>query len=99
MPQQLLFVKLVKGVSNENRQFVSNGIRQTFKSQATLFMDTKQLIENLENIMGLFNFFILLIGLISLTLTFFLLLISTRQNVKDNIWEYGVLRSMGFTKS
>ncbi len=48
--------------------------------------------------MRVFNFFILLIGLISLTLTFFLLLVSTRQNVKDNIWEYGVLRSMGFTK-
>lgn len=36
---------------------------------------------------------------ISLTLVFFLLLVSTRQNVRDNIWEYGVLRSMGFTKA
>lgn len=60
-------------------------------------MDTEQLINNLKNIMLVFNFFIGLIGLISLTLTFFLLLVSTRQNVKDNIWEYGVLRSMGFT--
>ena len=40
-----------------------------------------------------------LIALISLTLVFFLLLVSTKQNVRDNIWEYGVLRSMGFTKA
>jgi ABC-type antimicrobial peptide transport system permease subunit len=49
--------------------------------------------------MTLFNLFIALIALISLILTFFLLLIATRQNVRENIWEYGVLRSMGFTRS
>lgn len=49
--------------------------------------------------MQVFNVFIGIIGIISLVLTFFLLLVSTRQNVKDNIWEYGVLRSMGFTKA
>ena len=31
-------------------------------------------------------------------LTFFLLLVATTQNIRDNIWEYGVLRSMGVTK-
>ena len=33
-----------------------------------------------------------------MTITFFLLLVSTRQNVRQNIWEYGVLRSMGVTR-
>ena len=32
-----------------------------------------------------------------MTITFFLLLVSTRQNVRQNIWEYGVLRSIGVT--
>ena len=36
-----------------------------------------------------------IIGAISLTIAFFLLLISTTQNVKDAIWEYGVLRACG----
>ena len=48
--------------------------------------------------MMVLNIFIAIIAIISLTLTFFLLLVSTRQNIRDNIWEYGVLRSMGFTK-
>jgi len=32
VPQQLLFVKLKPDVSAEDRQFVANGIRSTFKS-------------------------------------------------------------------
>jgi len=47
----------------------------------------------------IFDIFIGLISMIALSLTFFLLLVSTRQNVRDNIWEYGVLRSIGFTKA
>ena len=41
---------------------------------------------------------IYIIGAISLVISFFLLLIATTQNVKEAIWEYGVLRSMGITK-
>lgn len=40
-----------------------------------------------------------MIGIIALVLTFFLLLVATTQNIRDNIWEYGVLRSMGVTKA
>jgi len=44
-----------------------------------------------------FTFFVGLIGFISLILTFFLLMVATTSNIRDNIWEYGVLRSMGVT--
>jgi ABC-type lipoprotein release transport system permease subunit len=45
-----------------------------------------------------FTFIVGIIGVISLILTFFLLLVATTSNIKDNVWEYGVLRSMGITK-
>lgn len=38
-----------------------------------------------------------MIGFIALSLTFFLLMVATTSNIRDNIWEYGVLRSMGVT--
>jgi ABC-type antimicrobial peptide transport system permease subunit len=38
------------------------------------------------------------LALISLVLSFFLLLISNTQNIMEAIWEYGVLRSMGVTE-
>ena len=47
----------------------------------------------------IFNLFIAIIASISLFIAFFLLLISMTQNVTDASWEYGVLRSMGLTKS
>ena len=40
-----------------------------------------------------------MIGAISLTIAFFLLLIATTTNVKEAVWEFGVLRSMGVTKA
>ena len=40
-----------------------------------------------------------IIAAISLFIAFFLLLVASTQNVNDAIWEYGVLRSMGLTKS
>ena len=40
-----------------------------------------------------------IIAAISLFISFFLLLVASTQNVNDAIWEYGVLRSMGLTKS
>ena len=42
--------------------------------------------------------FMSLIALISLFIAFFLLMISTTQNVHEAVWEYGVLRSIGVTK-
>jgi hypothetical protein len=33
--------------------------------------------------------FVGIVGVIALILAFFLLLISTTQNIKENVWEYG----------
>lgn len=56
------------------------------------------MVDSLSAVMLCFNILIGLIGVVALILTFFLLLVSTTQNVKDNVWEYGVLRSIGVTK-
>ena len=34
-----------------------------------------------------------------MALSFFLLLVSTTQNIRENVWEYGCLRAMGFSKA
>ena len=43
--------------------------------------------------------FVTVVGIIALTLSFFLLLISTTANIKENLWEFGVLRAIGLTQS
>lgn len=97
MPQSQIFVKLKKGISDEQRTFIGDGIRSLFKSEQTFFINVHDEFDLLDNAFMSLDIFILLVALISIALTFFLLLVSTRQNVKDNIWEYGVLRSIGFT--
>jgi ABC-type lipoprotein release transport system permease subunit len=56
-------------------------------------------LRSLDAAGAIINVLIALIGAIALSLTFFLLLVATTQNIKDNVWEYGVLRSMGVTKN
>lgn len=46
----------------------------------------------------LFQIFVIIVGTIALTLSFFLLLISTTSNIKENLWEFGVIRAIGLTK-
>lgn len=40
----------------------------------------------------------MIVAAITLFIAFFLLLIAMTQNINEAVWEYGVLRSMGFTK-
>ena len=47
----------------------------------------------------MFNGFTFITAAIALFIAFFLLLLSMTQNINNAIWEYGVLRSMGLTKS
>ena len=47
----------------------------------------------------IFNIFVAVITGIALTITFFLLMISTTQNINEAVWEFGILRSMGLTQA
>jgi ABC-type antimicrobial peptide transport system permease subunit len=60
-------------------------------------VDVLSIIDSLKTVNIVFTFIVGIIGIISLILTFFLLLVATTSNIKENIWEYGVLRSMGIT--
>jgi ABC-type antimicrobial peptide transport system permease subunit len=62
-------------------------------------IDVASILEGLNGMDSSFTVIVGMIGMIALIITFFLLLISTTHNIKDNIWEYGVLRSMGVTKA
>jgi ABC-type antimicrobial peptide transport system permease subunit len=99
VPKKTLFINLSPNCTAQRRQFIINGLRPYFKSDLTLVVDKVQILDSLKVMTEAFTFFVGLIGLISLILTFFLLMVATSSNIRDNIWEYGVLRSMGVTKN
>ena len=94
-----MFVELSEDISDVRRDFIANGIRSYFRDDTTVLMDRKELLSSINSSLQLFQIFVILVGTIALTMAFFLLLISTTQNIKENIWEYGVLRAMGLTKA
>lgn len=101
VPKQKLLVKYDKGITSQRREYILNGLRSLFPSGAwqPIIVDVVSIVESLRTVNIVFTFIVGVIGIISLILTFFLLLVATTQNIKDNIWEYGVLRSMGVTKA
>ena len=97
IPKEKFYVKLAPGINKDERAFISNGIRAFFTSPLMNLIERADVEESVQKINKVFNVLIYIIGGISLTIAFFLLLIATTQNVKEAIWEYGVLRAMGIT--
>jgi ABC-type antimicrobial peptide transport system permease subunit len=95
IPKEMLFVTLDPDISDDRRNFIANGIRSYFRDDLTVLIDKKSFLEYIMNILMMLELFVIIVGLIALILTFFLLLISTSSNVKENVWELGVLRAIG----
>lgn len=68
-------------------------------TRSQYIVDVNSILDSLGSVNRIFNLLIAVIGLISLIIVFFVLLIATTANIKENIWEYGVLRSVGLTKA
>lgn len=67
-------------------------------SRTQFLVDVNSILDSSGGVTQIFNLLVVVIGMISLIITFFVLLIATTANIKENIWEYGVLRSVGLTK-
>mmetsp|Transcript_45905 Transcript_45905/g.33658 ORF Transcript_45905/g.33658 Transcript_45905/m.33658 type:complete len:197 (-) Transcript_45905:40-630(-) len=98
VPKFALFVQLAEGISQERRSFITNGLKAYIDSDFTLLVDSEVLQTNLDATMQLVVILLAIIAFIALILTFFLLLISTNQNIKENVWELGVLRAVGLSQ-
>ena len=86
-------------ISLDRRTFITNGLRSFFLDDLTFLLDSKDLHDSVAGNLGMFQIFVGIVGTIALTLSFFLLLISTTANIKENLWEFGVLRAIGLTSN
>jgi ABC-type antimicrobial peptide transport system permease subunit len=82
---------------NERTDF-ANGLRNYFRDEKTLLFDVIGLVEETATTFGYINLFYIVVALIAITLSFFLLLVSFVSNVRENSWEFGVLRAVGLNK-
>lgn len=98
LPKEWAFINLNQSLSADRRAFITNGLRSYFKDDLTFLLDRKLLHDSVISNLAMFEIFVGIVGVIALTLSFFLLLISTTANIKENLWEFGVLRAIGLTK-
>lgn len=99
LPKMKLFVKFNKPLDTNERIELANGIRNYFLNDLTLLSDTNSLVETIQTAFFFIDLFYVIVSLISVILSFFLILVSFVSNVKENSWEFGVLRAIGLTKA
>jgi len=61
-------------------------------------LNLDSVIETSEKVKKVIGYIFLVLGIIALILSFFLVWISFYSNIRENITEYGILRSIGITK-
>ena len=58
-------------------------------------LDVIKFVENTQSSLAMMQVFLILVGTIALTISFFLLVVSIAVNIRENQWEFGVLRTIG----
>jgi ABC-type antimicrobial peptide transport system permease subunit len=77
----------------------SNQIRGILEDNTLVVVDVSNIEANLESTLFLLQIFVIFIGAIAFTIAFFMLLVSTTANIRENQWEFGVLRAIGLRKN
>ncbi|KAL6065065.1 FtsX domain-containing protein [Balamuthia mandrillaris] len=94
-PKAKLLVRMVDGATRDQREFIINSLRNFMDDDRVLVSDTADAIDATAFAVDLLLTFFYIISFIAMVLCFFVLWISFTSNVRENAWEYGVLRAVG----
>lgn len=75
-----------------------NGLRNYLDSDLIQIYEVDSIIEGTDSAFTLINLFYIIIAVVTIILTFFLILVSFITNVRENQWEFGILRAIGLNK-
>lgn len=96
-------IKFASNITDSRKSYIINGLRSLVAASQggvyTIVIDVLTILKGYDAMNQSFTMVVVLTAIISIIISFFLLLISTSSNINDSIWEYGVLRSMGITKA
>lgn len=81
------------------RGILKSSLHNFIKDESIIIFDGQNLVSDLNDRMILLDFFNGAIAIICFSLSLFQLIVSVSANIRDNMWELGVLRAMGMTKA
>jgi ABC-type antimicrobial peptide transport system permease subunit len=99
LPMERIMVRLQPGLSQRDRDVIINGLRNYITDDLTTVFDTNDILAGAEIATDLILLFFYIVSIIAFVLCFFLLFLSFTANVRENAWEYGVLRAVGLTSA
>ena len=85
-------------VSQELKDTIFFAMNNHLNGVKYYILNLANVIETSEKIKKVIGYILLVLGIIALILSFFLIWISFYSNIRENITEYGILRSIGVTK-
>lgn len=99
IPKKFLLINFARPLSEDDRIKLGDGLNNFIKGSDTFVIDTNDALEKLQQVLMVIGLFYQLVSIVSIILSFFLVWVSFVANVKENSWEYGVLRAIGLNKA
>lgn len=92
-----LFVRLRDDVTRREREEVISSLRNYIRDDLTQVVDTDELVVSTGTAIAALQYFFIVVTVIAIVLCFFVLWLSFTANIRENAWEFGVLRSLGLS--
>ena len=92
-----LFVRVRESATKLDREAIINSLRNFISDDITQVLDTADLVESTATAIAALQYFFIVVTVIAIVLCFFVLWLSFTANIRENAWEFGVLRAVGLT--
>lgn len=92
-------LKYKDGTSKEYREMIYFAMNNYLGGLNTFSLQLDDVIDISEKVKRIIGYIFIVLGIIALILSFFLIWISFNNNIRENIAEYGIMRSIGVTKA
>lgn len=92
-------MRVVPGTTKDERLQISNSILSVVEDTNLVLMDSVNMVNDMKANMKIVDFFSICTSIICFVLGMFQLIMTISANIKDSMWELGVLRSMGCTRA
>jgi len=97
-PKRTLHIRLREGVTEEERLDLMDAIRPNI-GESVQVTDTLEYLSLTRGTVDLLMAFFYVVAVVASLLCFFMLFTTFEANVRDSLWEFGVLRSLGVNSS
>eukprot|EP00299_Pterocystis_sp_00344_P014331 c7092_g1_i2.p1 GENE.c7092_g1_i2~~c7092_g1_i2.p1 ORF type:complete len:1174 (+),score=290.24 c7092_g1_i2:181-3702(+) len=92
-----LFIRVRSNAEKSDVNFLVDSLKSSITSSNIRVLVLQDMLDNLDSFINFVDYLFSLVVAVAMVLCFFSLFLSVFGNVKENSWEYGVLRALGLS--